>query len=150
MARTKNFADVIRSKLAADPSLAEAVEEESFNADLAMKVYEARKEAGLTQRQLAALVGTQQSVIARMEDADYDGRSLNLLRRIGRALGKSVLVEFYACPAPATVEITETFSPDWSLIGGWQPEIQPDMRQEHSESNEYTLPSWPSGSSIFD
>lgn len=96
MTHTRDFADVLRAKLAADPVLAEAVAEESFNADVAMKVYEARKEAGLTQKQLAHKVGTTQSVIARLEDADYDGHSLNLLRRIAQALGKRLLVEFLA------------------------------------------------------
>jgi hypothetical protein len=38
MARTRNFTDVIRAKLAADPKLAETVEQEAFNADIAMKV----------------------------------------------------------------------------------------------------------------
>jgi transcriptional regulator with XRE-family HTH domain len=96
MARTRDLADVLRARLAADSVLREAVAEESFNADVAMKVYEARKEAGLTQKQLADKVGTTQSVIARIEDADYDGHSLNLLRRITQALGKRLLVEFLA------------------------------------------------------
>ena len=47
MARTRNFADVIRAKLAANPDLAEGVEQEAFNADIAMKVYRVRTEAGL-------------------------------------------------------------------------------------------------------
>jgi DNA-binding XRE family transcriptional regulator len=94
MARTRNFADVIRTKMAANPELAEAIENESFNADIAEKVYELRKEARLTQKQLAELIGTQQSVISRIEDADYDGHSLGILRRIARALGKKLLIEF--------------------------------------------------------
>src|SRR5437016_6522229 len=100
MARTKNFADVIRSKLAANPKLAKAVEQEAFNADIAMKVYQARTEAGLTQKQLAARIGTHQSVISRIEDADYDGHSLGILKRIAKALGKDLRVEFYA-PVPS-------------------------------------------------
>src|SRR5258708_4639047 len=95
--RTRNFVDVIRAKMAADPDLAEAVEEAAFNADVAMKVYEARIAAGLSQKKLAELVGTKQSMISRIEDAEYDGRSLNLLRRIGKALGKELQIEFYAC-----------------------------------------------------
>ena len=34
------------------------------------------------QKKLAKLVGTTQSVIARLEDADYQGHSLNMLGRI--------------------------------------------------------------------
>jgi ribosome-binding protein aMBF1 (putative translation factor) len=94
MARTRNFADVIRAKLAANPKVAEAVEKEAFNADIAMKVYEARTEAGLTQAELAARIGTGQSVISRIEDANYEGHSLNMLRRIANALDLNVRVNF--------------------------------------------------------
>jgi DNA-binding transcriptional regulator YiaG len=59
MGRTRNFADVIRAELAADPVLAEAFDAESFNADLAMKVYELREKVGLTQKELAQRIGTQ-------------------------------------------------------------------------------------------
>jgi ribosome-binding protein aMBF1 (putative translation factor) len=98
MARTKNFADVIRSKLAANPDLADAVELEEFHADLAQEIHDARIAAGLTQKQLADRLGTHQSVIARMEDADYNGHSLSMLRRIAKALGKKFHVAFYSDP----------------------------------------------------
>jgi DNA-binding XRE family transcriptional regulator len=55
--RTRDFAEVIRAKLAEDPDLAKAVASESYNADVATKVYEARTAAGHTQKQLADLVG---------------------------------------------------------------------------------------------
>src|SRR5438132_345183 len=109
MTRTKNFAEVIRAQLSRDEDLAEGVEIESFNADIAMKVYEARREARLTQRQLAERVGTQQSVISRIEDADYDGHSLSLLRRIAKALELSVRIEFY--PSPAARRAPQTKKP---------------------------------------
>ena len=51
-----------------------------------------RTEAGLTQSQLAGLVGTTQSVISRLEDSDYDGHSLSMLTRIAEALHKKVSV----------------------------------------------------------
>lgn len=49
-----------------------------------------RTEAGLTQSQLAELVGTTQSVISRLEDSDYDGHSLSMLHRIADALEKKL------------------------------------------------------------
>ena len=36
--------------------------------------------------ELAEAVGTKQQVIARLEDADYEGHSLSMLRRIAEAL----------------------------------------------------------------
>jgi len=116
--RTRNFVDVIRAKMATDPDLAEAIETASFNADVAMKVYEARTEAGLSQKKLAELVGTQQSVISRIEDAEYEGHSLKLLRRIAKALGKELQIEFYAC-AKTSPEVVETLSPIWEFPEGW-------------------------------
>jgi hypothetical protein len=40
--RTRNFGEVIRAKVAADLILARAVEEGSFNADIAQQVYDLR------------------------------------------------------------------------------------------------------------
>lgn len=61
---------------------------------ISMVIYDARKRAGLTQKQLADLVGTTQSVISRLEDADYEGHSLSMLQRIAKALNLRVEVRF--------------------------------------------------------
>ena len=50
--------------------------------DLALLVREMREAAGLTQTELAKRVGTTQSAIARLEDAEYAGQSLAMLERI--------------------------------------------------------------------
>jgi ribosome-binding protein aMBF1 (putative translation factor) len=55
--------------------------------DLALLVREMREDAGLTQTELAKRVGTTQSVIARLEDAEYAGHSLTMLERIAAACG---------------------------------------------------------------
>ena|SRR2546428_761481 len=58
--------------------------------DLALLVREMRKGAALTQTELAKKVGTTQSVIARLEDAEYTGHSLTMLERIAAACGVSL------------------------------------------------------------
>jgi DNA-binding XRE family transcriptional regulator len=68
--------------------------EAEANDTVARKIYELRKRAGLTQHQLAKLVGTTTSVICRLEDADYEGHSLAMLRRIAGALNKRVELRF--------------------------------------------------------
>ena len=55
--------------------------------DLALLVREMREDAGLTQTELARKVGTAQSVIARLEDAEYTGHSLMMLERIAAVCG---------------------------------------------------------------
>ena len=78
--------------------LDERYEQEVANLEVARKLYELRTKAGLTQRQLAKLVGTSPSAICRLEDADYEGHSLSMLRRIAAALNKQVEIHF----VPAT------------------------------------------------
>ena len=67
-----------------------ALEEARADDEVARKIFELRKKAGLTQAQLANMTGTTASVISRLEDADYEGYSLALLRRIAAALDKRV------------------------------------------------------------
>lgn len=55
--------------------------------DLAVLVREMREDAGLTQTELAKKIGSTQSVIARLEDAEYAGHSLTMLERIAKACG---------------------------------------------------------------
>ena len=55
--------------------------------DLAMVVREMREAAGFTQAELAKKAGTTQSVIARLEDAQYAGHSLTMLERVAAACG---------------------------------------------------------------
>jgi ribosome-binding protein aMBF1 (putative translation factor) len=74
------------------------------NAQVARLVHDARTGAGLTQRQLAARVGTKRSVIARVEDADYEGHSLSMLRRIANAVGNRLEI----CLTPADRRIARS------------------------------------------
>src|SRR5690348_528542 len=55
------------------PARARALVEATLNAQIAQEIYALRTRAGLTQKQLADLVGTTDSVISRLEDADYAG-----------------------------------------------------------------------------
>ena len=77
-----------------DPKRVESFEEELLNAELARKIYDLRTTAGLSQRELAKKIGTSASAICRIEDADYQGHSLSLLKRIAEALGKRVEIRF--------------------------------------------------------
>jgi len=81
-----------------DPDRIAAFEEAGVSAEIARQIYALRKQAGLTQRQLADLVGTQHSVISRLEDDDYEGHSLSMLRRIASALGQRIVITFVPDP----------------------------------------------------
>jgi len=76
------------------PDMLAALEEARANDEVARKIYKLRTKAGLSQRQLAKLVGTTASVICLLEDADYAGHSLSMLRRIATALNRRVEIRF--------------------------------------------------------
>jgi DNA-binding XRE family transcriptional regulator len=98
MAKKKKSSDAVailyRRYFEGKPDRLAELEEERANAEVARKLYALRTEAGLSQRDLAKLVGTTASVICRLEDADYQGHSLAMLRRIAAALQKRVEIRF--------------------------------------------------------
>jgi DNA-binding XRE family transcriptional regulator len=90
-----------RRYYAGRPERLAALEEARANDSVARKLTILRLQAGLTQRQLAKLVGTTASVICRLENADYEGHSLAMLQRIADALNQRVEIRFL----PATKRV---------------------------------------------
>lgn len=85
---------VHRRFFAGQPARLAELEEASASAEVARAVQALRLKAGLTQKELAARVGTSPSVISRLEDDDYAGHSLAMLRRIAAALNQRVEIRF--------------------------------------------------------
>jgi DNA-binding XRE family transcriptional regulator len=76
------------------PEMLAMLDEARAEDEVARKICELRTQAGVSQRELAKLVGTTASAICRLEDADYEGHSLAMLRRIAAALNKRVESRF--------------------------------------------------------
>ena len=76
-----------------DPGRKASLEAERLNAQVARTIFQMRAESGMTQKQLADLIGTTQSVISRLEDADYEGHSLSMVSRIAEALERKLKVQ---------------------------------------------------------
>ncbi len=87
MKRQKDDLDRLTEKLLEqDPSLQEEFVRAEQAWNIAFQIRDLREQAGLTQKQLAELVGTKQSNIARIEDADYTGYTLKTLEKVTKAL----------------------------------------------------------------
>lgn len=87
MRRRKDDLDRLTEKLLKkDPSLKEEFEKADRAWDVAFQIYDLRKKSGLTQTQLAKLVRTSQSNIARIESADYTGYTFKTLEKVTKAL----------------------------------------------------------------
>ena len=85
--KTSNAVKILHDRyIKNDPQMAELLQDEREKSDVARQIYNIRKKAGLTQAELAREIGTTQSVISCLESADYNGHSLEMLRRIAHAL----------------------------------------------------------------
>lgn len=76
----------IEKSIKKDPSLKERLNKAEEAWDLAFQIINLREKAGLTQKQLAELMGTKQSNIARIESADYSGYTFKTLEKVTKAL----------------------------------------------------------------
>lgn len=91
---TTDAAAILNRRFGDSPERREEIEQIKHDMAIGSQIYQARTNARLTQTQLAELVGTTQSVISDLEDAEYRGHSLAMLRRIAAALRLSVRVSF--------------------------------------------------------
>ena len=96
--RSKRISDAVeilhRRYYEGKPARLKGLEEARANEEIVRKIYQLRMAAGLTQAQLAELIGTTASVVCRLEDADYEGHSLAMLRKSGAALNQRVEIRF--------------------------------------------------------
>lgn len=95
-AKTSDALAILDHLTGEDATVQRLVGEAQLNARVAQRIYALRTKAGISQGQLAKRVGTTQSVISRLEDADYEGHSLSMLQRIASALDTEVEVRFIA------------------------------------------------------
>ncbi len=93
--RTTDAVDVLhRRYYRGKPARIAQLHEARAEDELARTIYRLRLQAGLTQARFAKLVGTTPSVISRLEDSDYEGHSLSMLKRIAAAVNKCVEIRF--------------------------------------------------------
>jgi len=89
----------IERKLA-NPKFRVGFEEESQKLAIGELLTRLRREAGLTQAQVAQRAGTTASAISRYENAEYDRYELRTLQRIVRACGGRLAISLE--PGPDT------------------------------------------------
>ena len=99
--KTTNAVDILhRRYIKGAPEREASLQAERVNAEVAHLIHDLRKDSDLSQKELAELVGTTQSVISRLEDADYEGHSLSMLHRVADALKQKLTVVMTAQDAP--------------------------------------------------
>jgi ribosome-binding protein aMBF1 (putative translation factor) len=103
----KTTARTNRSKLREDlkdPLIKAHYREERQALKLAMRIANLREKKGLSQQQLAKLMGTSQQAVSRIESGEYEGFTLKTLEKIAEATGTRVKIDFVAASQPITAE----------------------------------------------
>jgi predicted transcriptional regulator len=90
MKKTSDGMAILDSLTGNAPEMRALIDEESENLQTAKNIFELRTKAGLSQSELAKRIETTQSVIFRLEDADYQGHLLPMLQRVAAALNKRI------------------------------------------------------------
>jgi ribosome-binding protein aMBF1 (putative translation factor) len=93
MTKTSDAVEILEIKMGIDPGTDPQMLQIAEDNRVAQMIYDARQTAGMTQQELADMIGTTASVISQLENADYEGHSLSMLRRIAAALQMRFCVE---------------------------------------------------------
>ena len=88
-----NFDQYLEEQLQ-DPGFAARFEQAGEAWDVGLQIATLRRQAGLSQKELASLLKTSQQQISRLESASYEGHSLSMLRRVAEVLHARVRVVF--------------------------------------------------------
>jgi transcriptional regulator with XRE-family HTH domain len=86
------FKDFLKEEFKKDKGLEKEFYQELEKTRIAIEIAAFRTKAGLSQTELARRVGTSQSSIARMENADYQNYSMRMLRKIAEVLDLELVV----------------------------------------------------------
>jgi transcriptional regulator with XRE-family HTH domain len=101
--RSSNGVSILHKRYVKDdPSKKAVLEQERVGAQVARMIRDLRERAGLSQKELADAIGTGQSAISRVEDADYEGHSLRMLQRVADALEQKLVVQLTTEDTAAT------------------------------------------------
>lgn len=92
MKQKTNFDTYLENQLK-DPDFAMRFKKAGEAWDVALQLAALRKECGLSQKELANLVGTSQQQISRLESPSYEGHSLSMLRRVSEVLGATIHIK---------------------------------------------------------
>jgi len=82
--------EIIDRRYGGDPEWDQMVLQEELNMRIGQAVYDLRNGDKLTQQELANMTGTTQSIISKVENADYDGSAAEMLVRVCFALHRKV------------------------------------------------------------
>lgn len=100
MQKVRKFDDWLTEKFK-NPEFKKFYKEESKKMNIAIKIAQAREAAGLSQKELAARMGTTLQVISRLESGNCS-YTLKTLKKIATAIGAHLKIDFVPLSKPPT------------------------------------------------
>lgn len=94
-----------------DPEFAARFEQAGEAWDVALQIVALRRQAGLSQKDLAKLLKTSQQHISRLESPGYEGHSLSMLRRVASALDARVRIVLEPAKRRSESQLAESRAP---------------------------------------
>ncbi len=85
--------DEVKNALLSDPEAKKEYDDLELEYTIKSAIIRLRAEKGLSQEELANLIGTKQSAIARLENGQYNP-SVRFLNRIAKATDKELIISF--------------------------------------------------------
>ena len=85
--------DSVHTKLRKNPKFREAYDEQSPEFDRVRSIIEARIRNNMSQADLARMVHTHQPSIARLENPEYQGGTLSMLRKVAEATHSRLVIK---------------------------------------------------------
>ena len=121
-----NFDKYLEEQLR-DKDFADRFERAGAAWDVALQIAALRKEAGVSQKELARILGTSQQQVSRLESPAYEGHSLSMLRRVAKALNARVRVTLEPADSANALSVAEPPAP---YAAGSTPPLMRPRRQK--------------------
>jgi transcriptional regulator with XRE-family HTH domain len=95
---TNNALEILEYLVGKDSQMQQMVTESYLNAEVGQLIYETRTKAELTQKQLADMIGIEESILADVEEGDYEGNALIILHKIATFFNKKLKMYLASSP----------------------------------------------------
>ncbi|WP_204106685.1 MULTISPECIES: hypothetical protein [Spirulina sp. CCY15215] len=106
MKKTTNAIKIINNLIKDEKETQQRIAESYLNTQIGQLIYDARQQSEFTQKQLANILGVEESVIDDLEIGDYEGDGLIMLQKIARVINCNLQIELSSNNSNSSLKIT--------------------------------------------
>ncbi len=106
MKKTTDALEIINNLIGQDTQMQQMVIESYLNAEVGQLIYDARNQVGLTQQQLAEMIGVERSIIDDLEAGDYEDNALIMLQKVTVVFKQRIKIELISDYSDRAIKTT--------------------------------------------